>query len=183
MIQKIVGWFLIVLFSIIAFVFIRSGAYKSVQIEKTQAPKFQLFYAEHIGPYHEIIEKLTEVETELKKLKHPCKKTFGHFLSDPKIVEHAKLISHVGCAFEEASDFKDLELPEGINHKFFGENLSGKICYKGTFSGSPALSAMKVYPKLIEASKKDGVELSVESFEVSTVLHNEVTPETYLCEK
>lgn len=182
MIRKIVGWFLVILLTIVVILFVRSGAYKSVNVERVPAPQLQLFYTENIGPYHKIIDKLTVVEDTIKEMGHSCVKTFGHFLSDPKVVEHEKLVSHVGCAFTPEESVHFFTLPKGISEKHFGGNLKDKVCYKGTFDGSPNLSAMKIYPKLIEAAKKDGLKLGIKSLEIYTINDGKVFTEVYLCE-
>lgn len=182
MAKKVFGSFLIMLFSILIFLFFKTGAYKTVSTEKTSTPQLQLFYMENIGPYHEIIEKLKTVEEHFKKSGLSCKKTFGHFLSDPEITEHDKLVSHVGCAFTKEESPQVFSLPEGVSKKFFGLNLKGKICYKGSFKGSPSLTALKVYPKLMDMAQKDRIKLKSESLEIYYVNENKVTTEVYLCE-
>lgn len=181
MAKKVFGSFLILLFSILVILFFKTGAYKSVTIEKINAPALQLFYVENTGPYHEIVEKIKLVEDEFKKLGTPCTKTFGHFLSDPAVIEHERLVSHVGCAFYPAESPQLFSLPEGVSEKFFGS--IDKTCYKGSFKGSPSLSAMKIYPKLQEMAEQEKVKLSSNALEIYHVDGNSVTTDVYLCEE
>lgn len=183
MIKKVLGVFILMLVAVIIFLFFKIGAYKSVAVEKTSPPILQLFYTEVIGPYHTIIEPLKKVEAEFKSLGHPCKMTFGHYLSDPETVEHDKLISHVGCAFKPEESPQLFTLPDGVQEKFFNtEGRHNDVCYKGIFEGSPSIVAMKVYPKLKEAAQKDRVRLNQDSaLEVYFVEENKVRTEVYLC--
>jgi len=183
MAKKVFGSFLILLFSFLIFTYFKSGAYKSVEAEKTTAPKLQLFYVENVGPYHKIMENLSYVEEEFKKLGTPCPRTFGHFLSDPKIIDHEKLISHVGCAFKVDESPQLFTLPDRVKEKFFGseDNNPNRVCFKGSFKGSPALSAIKVYPVLKEMAQKNKVKLSKDYLEVYTVDDDSVKTDVYLC--
>ena len=180
MAKKVFGSFLIMLFSILIFLFFKTGAYKSVKSERVSAPKLQLFYVENIGPYHEIMKNLSSVEKEFEKLGTPCTKTFGHFLSDPEIIEHDKLVSHVGCAFTAEESPQFLTLPERVQEKFF-EGTEETICFKGRFEGSPSLSAMKVYPTLKEMAQIERIKLREDYLEVYTVEGNAVKTDVYLC--
>lgn len=183
MAKKVFGSFLIMLFSILIILFFKTGAYKSVEVEKTNAPQLRMYYKENIGPYHEIVTKIKEVEDIFKELKIPCSKTFGHFLSDPEIIEHDKLISHVGCAFYAPETPEFISLPDGIEEKTFGHDLDGKTCYNGVFKGSPSLSAMKVYPKLFKMAQDDRIKLRADSLEIYRVDGTDVTTDVYLCEE
>lgn len=183
MIRKVLSAFLIMLVSILIFLFFKIGAYKSVAVEKTTSPQLELYYTEVVGPYHEIILPLKKVEGTFKDMDQPCPQTFGHFLSDPEIVEHDKLVSHVGCAYPAGQAPQFITMPEGVEQKYFGQEKQGKVCYKGTFKGSPSLTAMKVYPKLKQQALRDKVKLNFSSsLEVYTVDDKSVTTEVYLCE-
>jgi len=183
MAKKVFGGFLILLFISVTFVYFKSGAYKSVDAEKTTMPELQLFYVENVGPYHKIVENLNYVEDEFNKLGVTCSKTFAHFLSDPAIIDHEKLISHVGCAFEPKEAPQLFTLPDRVEEKFFGSLADGgQVCFKGVFKGSPSLSALKVFPALEKMAKKEGVEISKEYLELYTVNGTDVLTETYLCQ-
>ncbi|MGH1468674.1 MAG: hypothetical protein ACRBBP_07320 [Bdellovibrionales bacterium] len=183
MAKKVFGSFLIMLFSILIILFFKTGAYKSVEAVKADSPRLKLYYKENIGPYHEIVAKIKEVEDIFNEYQIPCTKTFGHFLSDPEIIEHDKLVSHVGCAFYEAEGPEFFTLPDGIEEKFFGFDSKDKVCYNGVFRGSPSLSAIKVYPKLLKMAQKDRVKLSSNSLEIYLVEGKKVTTDVYLCEE
>ncbi len=182
-IKKIFSTFLLLLFSILIILFFKTGAYKAVEIIKTKPPQLHMFYIKNIGPYHKVVEGIQKVEKIFKNQKLPCTKTFGHFLSDPKVIEHDKLISHVGCAFYKVETKKLLRPIKGVKEKLFGFKYKEKICYKGTFKGSPALSAIKVYPKLYKLAQKNRIKLRPDSLEIYTVHEEKVTTDVYLCEK
>lgn len=183
MAKKVFGSFLIVLFSILIVTYFKSGAYKSVETKKTPPPKLQLFYVENIGPYHKIMENLSYVEDEFKKLGTPCKKTFGHFLSDPEIIDHDKLVSHVGCAFAPEESPQLFTLPDRVKEKFFSsEERADKVCFKGNFKGSAHLSAIKVYPILKKMAEAERIKLTDDYLEVYTIEGDKVLTDVYLCE-
>ncbi len=182
-VKKIFGTFLLLIFSILIILFFKTGAYKSVKVMKTKPPQLHMFYIKNTGPYHQIVEKIQKVEKIFKNLQFPCKKTFGHFLSDSKIIDHNKLLSHVGCAFYKTETKKLPQLIKGVEEKFFGLKSKEKICYKGTFKGSPSLSGIKIYPKLYKLAQQDKVKLKPDSLEVYTVDGDKVTTDVYLCEE
>jgi hypothetical protein len=182
MAKKVFGSFLILLISFVIFTYFISGAYKSVEAEKTTVPKLQLFYVENIGPYHKIMDNLSYVEEEFKKLGTPCVRTFGHFLSDPEVIKHEKMISHVGCAFTPEESPQLFTLPDRVKEKFFSAaERTDRVCFKGNFKGSPALSAIKVYPVLKEMADANKVKLSKDYLEVYTVDGDNVLTDVYLC--
>lgn len=163
--KNILGGFVLALLTITAYFYFTSGAFKSVSIEMVDVPQFQFFYKENIGPYHQIIDSLVQVEKAFQKLEIKCQKTFGLFLSDPAREDHDKLISHVGCAFTPENSPQLYSPPEGLEEGFYTLPISSKSklkrvkCFKGTFEGSPSLTAIKVYPKIIEAAEEKGIKL------------------------
>jgi len=101
-----------------------------------------------------------------------CPRTYGLFLSDPEKENHDRLKSQVGCAFT-LDEAPNLFAPiEGVNETFYQLPITSKDelervkCYKGAFTGSPSLSAMKVYPKIKERAKEEGVRLYTPTLEV-----------------
>lgn len=170
--KNILGALVLSLLTIGLFLFFRTGAHKSVTVKKVGIPEYHFFYAEHVGPYHEIMPKLLMVESKFKELDIECKKTFGLFFSDPDKIDHDRLKSQVGCAFE-GGDSPNLFAPiEGISETFFPLPVSNKeelervVCLSAKFSGSPSLTAMKVYPKLNDKAKDMGLKLLPPTLEV-----------------
>ncbi len=180
MVKKIFGTISIILISLAIVLFIRTGSFKSATIEKASIPKYQIYFKKHIGPYHKIIKSLNEVEEAMKNLNFKCSKTFGYFLSDPEVVDHEKLVSLTGCIYETHEAPQLLVPPDGIETDFIGGEEN---CYKGTFTGSPSLTAFKVYPKLKEAALKDKKPLNTAALEIYEVTgRDSVTTSVYLCE-
>jgi len=185
MAKKVFGSFLVMLFSILIFLYFRTGAYKSVKTVKAPAPMLELYYMENVGPYHKIVDSLNYVEDEFNKLGIECPRTFAHFMSDPEIIEHEKLISHVGCAFSPKEAPQIFTLPKKVEQKFYldTKNAPDILCYKGSFEGSPSLSALKVYPRLKEMAQEDRVKITSDYIELYTVDGDRVLTETYLCQE
>lgn len=185
--KNILGALVLSLITVGLFLFFKTGAHKSVVVEDSQIPDYQFFYAEHVGPYHEIMPKLLFVEEKFKALDIKCPRTFGLFLSDPERVNHDRLKSQVGCAFT-INESPNLFAPiEGISETFYPlpitdkDQLSRVKCYKGSFTGSPSLSAIKVYPKVKERAEEEGVKLFTPALEVYKSIDQDVTTTVYFC--
>lgn len=179
MAKKILGVFLLSLLSVAVFIFFRIGAYKGVEVVRTPMPAYDIYFKVHRGPYHEIINDLKSVESKLDELGQPCKKTFGMFLNDPELVDHKLLLSLVGCAFPEEKNVVVENLPPEIRKKKVGHTKTD--CYKGTFKGSPSLTAFKVYPRLKKRALKDRAKLKTESLELYETKEGKMTTEVFLC--
>lgn len=179
MLKKVTSVILLALISVAVFLYIKTGAYKGVDVELSSLPSYQIFYKEHTGPYHEILTSLKEVEDFFQELGTPCQKTFGLFLDDPAAVDHENLKSHVGCAFTKEHSPQVFNLPEGILESFLSSQDSQ--CYKGVFKGSPSLTAIKVYPRLQEKADKDKVKLKTEALEVYETTNGVTTTSVYRC--
>jgi hypothetical protein len=185
--KNILGALVLSLLTVGIFLFFRTGAHKSVAIEDSKIPDFQFFYVEHVGPYHEIMPKLTFVEDKFKALDITCPRTFGLFLSDPEKVNHDRLKSQVGCAFS-IDETPNLFAPiEGVSETFYPlpitskDQLSRVKCYKGVFKGSPSLSAIKVYPKIKERASEQGVKLFTPALEVYEQKGSSIETAVYFC--
>ena len=163
--KNILGGFVLAFLSIAIYFYFTSGAFKEASVTEVEVPKLQFFYKENIGPYHQIIDRLTQVEKTFAKLEIKCQKTFGLFLSDPEREDHDQLVSHVGCAFTPEDSPQLYAPPEGLKEGFYSLPINSESelervkCFKGVFEGSPSLTAIKVYPKLIEASEEKGIKL------------------------
>ena len=185
--KNILGALVLALLTVGIFLFFRTGAFKSVTVEESIVPDLHFFYAEHVGPYHEIMPKLLMVEKKFKELDIICPRTFGLFLSDPEKVNHDRLISQVGCAFtidESPNVFAPIE---GVSEMFYPlpiqtkEELERVKCYKGSFTGSPSLSAIKVYPKVKDRAKEEGIKLFTPALEVYEEFEDKMTTTVYFC--
>lgn len=118
------------------------GYYKSVNIEEVNNIEFQFLYTEHSGNYGLINESITKVENWAKENKINCTSTFGHYLDDPQVVKDKNLRSEAGCIL------RDEIAPELIEASGFKiKSIKLEQALKASFSGSPALGPLKVYPK------------------------------------
>lgn len=187
--KNILGGFVLAFFTILIYFYFTSGAFKGVEVTAVEIPKFQFYYKENIGPYHQIIDRLTQVEKAFEKLDIKCHKTFGLFLSDPEREDHDKLKSHVGCAFSPEESPQLYKTPPGVKESFYSLPISSESelervkCFKGVFKGSPSLTAIKVYSKIKEEADKKGVKLFkpiLEIYEEDGSLNSMVTS-VYRC--
>jgi len=185
--KNILGALVLSLITVAIFLYFRTGAHKSVDISDSQIPEYHFFYAENTGPYHEIMPKLLEVERKFKELDIECKKTFGLFLSDPAKTDHDRLKSQVGCAFE-GDNSPNLFAPiEGISETFYPlpitseEELSRVKCLMASFTGSPSLTAMKVYPALTDKAEEKGLKLFTPVLETYESNEESVLTKVYMC--
>ena len=124
----------------IANLLIRNGVFLPVKFETREAGPLIFLGKDHVGPYHQILSSLEEVERFAASTSLPCDRSFGEFLDDPNVVEAARLKSFVGCV---QSLTPAINLPHGVR-----VSLRPKRKYVvGTFHGSPALGPYKVYGK------------------------------------
>ena len=152
--------FLGILVFIVVTMSIRLGFFKEVQFSYKDNLKIKVLYKKHLGPYHEILTTLEEVETWAQENKTPCPQTFGEFLDNPDLVETQRLRANVGCVILlEAKN-----LPEGIFYK----ELTVKKYLSSLFDGSPAMGPIKVYPKAKDIIKKDNLEITGAIVEIYT---------------
>ena len=128
---------------IVGWASLKLGFFKDVVIVEQDREEIQCVYMEHTGPYHKIIDALEKVEAWAKANNVDCKKSFGHFLDDPDIVEHERLRSHVGCIVDKPWT----DLPPDMKFK----TIPKSKFLVAEFLGSPAIGPMKVYSKAKQA--------------------------------
>lgn len=158
----------------VGFAAYRTGYFKEVTISSGQKGPFQLYYREHLGPYHKIIPLIEEVETKMKETGSPCPWAFGRFFDDPKIVDHDRLRSHAGCAFP-GTEGGPLT-PEGIK----SETLPSAEYLLATFNGSPSIGPFVVYPKIEEWCQTYGYQIVSPVVELYKTLPDGSILTTYL---
>lgn len=144
--RSIIPIFFFTLFVIILYSLFNLGILKPVELIVEEQGPFELVYTEHVGPYHQINEKIIEVENWAKQNKLNCDITFGEFIDDPDIVDHDRLRSNAGCITQE---FK-VSLPDSYKSK----KIVRRKYLVARFSGSPAIGPLKVYPKLKAAAEE-----------------------------
>lgn len=168
----VAGFFLGLIF-LITFIAFRAGVHLPVEVEISKDVPYgphSLLYKEVVGPYHEVATHIIEMEDFAKSQGIICTRTFGHYLDDPNGVDHNRLRSHVGCLFPSSMDFSDLTSTTEFQEKAY---KTGSIVFdayvKGTFDGSPALGAIKIYPKILKAAREQNLSLNNKAFEVYEV--------------
>lgn len=157
---------------ILSWASIKLGFFKDVIVSEQTVGEIQCVYVEHIGPYHKILESLQKVETWAKSNNIDCKKSFGHFLDDPDIIEHERLRSHVGCVVNKTytdlpADFKFKTIPTA---KYF----------VAEFTGSPAIGPMKVYSKAKKAFYERQLTPPEDNLEVYEIIDDKTMKTSYL---
>ncbi len=185
--KNILGALVLSLLTICAFLYFKTGAHKDAVISESTIPDFQFFYKDHTGPYHEINSLLISVEEAFEKLEIKCTKTFGLYLSDPSKGDHDRLKSKVGCAFDSNNSPQLFTPLPDIKSSFYDlplknpEDASRLKCYKGSFTGSPSLSAIKVYPKIKDRAEEEGVKLFTQALEIYESSEKTHKTTVYLC--
>ncbi|MAF91776.1 MAG: hypothetical protein CL674_10945 [Bdellovibrionaceae bacterium] len=114
------------------------GYYKSVDTSIATPVELHLLGKEVNGPYHLVNKTIEEVESFTKAQNIPCPRSFGMYFDNPEIVEAEKLRSFVGCVIDEELAVT----PEGFKQ----ESPKIEKAYMATFTGSPALGPLKIYP-------------------------------------
>ena len=169
-------WAILVTFVLIAGlatgVFIYVGGYKPVETEIGDAGPYRLLYKKHLGPYHEIVKTLTDVETWAHAHDEKCELTFGEYLDNPKLVAEDRLESNGGCIVEKTFS-KDL--PEG----FAFREIPKREYLMATFDGAPSIGPLKVYPKADKIMRHEGLQADGAVIEVYEVLSSKAVKTRY----
>lgn len=143
-------------------VYVYVGGYKPVQTEITEKGPYRLVYKTHLGPYHQIVPILEEVEKWARANGESCKLTFGEYLDNPKLVAEDRLQSHGGCFVEKAWASG---LPEGFSYR----EIPKRLYLAAVFEGAPSIGPMKVYPKADSIMQSEGYKPDgavIETYEV-----------------
>lgn len=151
------------------------GGNKEVTVTEVQIEPINTLYKVHRGAYHKINDTITTVETWAQKNNIPCKRSFGHYLDDPRTVDEVRLKSHGGCILEQPLA-SGLVLPEGVT---LGQIESGTYL-RAEFSGSPAIGPWKVYPALEKKAEVTSQKLKNSSVEIYTILPDQKMKTEYL---
>jgi DNA gyrase inhibitor GyrI len=157
-----VKWALLTVVGIFAFLggylFFYLGAYKEPTLHGQVKIEFHMLAKRHIGPYHEINETIQEVEAWALNHNPPCEKTYGRYLDNPQKVEAARLRSDVGCLLSAPI----VGLPKDLNYS----HIDAREYLHMSFTGSPAISPLKVYPAAQEWLSQRGLDIEGAVIEV-----------------
>ena len=153
-------------------VFIYVGAYKPVQTEIGDAGPYRLLYKKHLGPYHEIVKTLNEVEAWAHEHGEKCSLTFGEYIDNPKLVAEDRLESNGGCVVENAFT---TGLPEGFAYR----EIPKREYLMATFDGAPSIGPLKVYPKADKIMEHQGLQPDGSVIEVYEILSSKAVKTRY----
>lgn len=105
---------------------------------------FNVVYLEHRGPYQEIMSVINEVQKYLDQKGTAGREAFGEYFDDPSLVKPEDLRSNGGVIVDGLLEEGGRLEPEEP-YKF--KTIERRLYLVITFRGSPALGAMKAYPK------------------------------------
>ncbi|MCB0393056.1 MAG: GyrI-like domain-containing protein [Bdellovibrionales bacterium] len=168
----IIAFTVCALLGFLATVAIYLGAFKEVHIEKTYVPNLHLIYKLHTGAYHKIGKSIEEVEKWAKEKGLNCDISFGEYFMDPKSVDESLLRSHAGCV---TKDTYEGELPNEWNQR----DLEESPALLAHFDGSPAIGPYKVYPKVNEYLKQQGLGEYQSVFEIYSLVNDHFSTQYY----
>ncbi len=140
------------------------GFSQPVTITTANQGPFQMIFKDHIGPYHEIMEAIEEVEKWAKASGVECINSVGEYIDDPEVVDHDRLRSRGGCIVQQ--------VPAEIPKQFGSETIPNKEYLVATFDGAPSIGPFKVYPKVknhLQASHLKSTGSVYEIYEVRDV--------------
>lgn len=173
-IRKIVPVIFLTILGFLVWFIYSVGFFKPVEIRQEKIGPLLLLYKEHVGPYHEITDAISAVESWAKEKKISCRRTFGEYLDDPQVVEHERLRSLGGCVVE--SEVNDL--PADIKLK----TLPEKNYVVGLFHGAPMIGPYKVYPQINEYFSKEKLQQGSSVIEIYEMINDKDLLTKYLFE-
>lgn len=145
--QKIFLGAFIIFVGFIVSIFIKAGAWRSVEISEVDLGPINMVYKDYVGPYHKIVKTIQEVETWAKSKNLDCSESFGEYLDDPNLLDHDRLKGRGGCILST--------IPKEMPAEFKSQILPNRHYIQGIFLGSPALGPMKAYGKIAEYIEKN----------------------------
>lgn len=167
-----IGGFFLGLAFLMAVISFRAGVHLPVEVKVSEQAfgPFSTLYFEAVGPYHEVAQHIMDIEDFAKSHHLICTRTFGHYLDDPRGIDHERLRSHVGCLFDSQQDFSEITaLKEFQDKKYRIGQVKFDQYVIGSFEGSPAMGALKVYPKIFRLAAEKNLQLNDKAFEIYEV--------------
>lgn len=171
MLKKIIFFVLSSFIVFAATIYYRLGAYKNVDISVEKLPPMHLLYKEHYGAYHKINTVISEVESWAVSHNVPCKKTFGEYLDDPRLVDERRLRSNGGCV---------LEIIPAEKTPFAIKTIESARYVVAHFTGAPSIGPLKVYPKVEEYFKSNRINMPTTVIEIYDVQNQSLPKTDYL---
>ncbi len=160
-----------------------TGAFKKVEIGTDERGAYTLIYKNHVGPYHQIVSKILEVETWAKENKLNCRYSFGEYFDNPAIVEEGRLNSRGGCLLEPDSE-TELQIFEALKNNLPKDFLYSEFpktkAVVALFSGAASIGPYKVYPKAEDYMKENNLVPVGNTLEIYEVLDKNSMQNTYI---
>jgi AraC family transcriptional regulator len=158
-----------VLVTLCVYLYIHLGIAKPVSLKVEKRGPFSLLFKPHMGPYYLINGVIKEVESWALSHNIACSKTFGEYIDNPATVDEDRLRSRGGCVLTTPIETPPQELEY--------QNRGERLYVVAEFSGSPAVSPYKVYPKVQEYLIEQRLKSSGPVVEIYTVNGNQMTTE------
>ena len=117
------------------------GVSRRVTVTLEPRGPLHLIFKPHLGPYHQILPTIQDVESWAHDHNLNCETTFGEYLDDPQVVDEDRLRSRGGCVVKGR--------PAVMPPPEYEYQVRTERTYAvGHFDGSPAIGPYKVYPKV-----------------------------------
>lgn len=165
------------------YLFQYTGAFKSVQVTLTERPHYEIIYKNYIGPYHQIVQTIQDVETWAKSQGFKCRLSFGEYFDDPRAVEEGRLKSRGGCIVDPlvAEEHKLwLALKDELPTDFKRDELLATSAVVALFEGAPGIGPLKVYPKAEEYIQQNKLTRKGSVIEIYEIFDQKSMQTTYI---
>ena len=152
------------------YLYLYLGVSKPVKVTLEPRGPYLFIFKAHLGPYHQILPKIQEVEAWAAEHNVACTVTFGEYLDDPHAVDEDRLRSRGGCLVKATP-------PVPLPPEFEFQVRPERRYAVGHFDGSPAIGPYKVYPKVQKFLDEQRLKSSAPVIELYTVTGTEVQTE------
>lgn len=170
--KYLVGGTVLIVTGLILTLMVRLGAFRPVELTYNTRGPIKVVYKPHVGPYHQIVPTIEEVESWAKQNGEPCRLSFGEYLDDTDLTDEDRLRSNGGCVVE-----KDWSkgLPPGFQYRVIPNH--GFVL--ATFEGAPSIGPLKVYPKVDHYVDENGLVQNGPVYEFYEILGPNAVRTTY----
>lgn len=116
------------------------GFFQPVAVAEAVRGPYYVLFQNHMGAYYKISETISSVEAAAKAAGLDCRRTFGEYFDDPRVVEEDRLRARGGCL----SDQPYAQAPKGL----ILDTIAQQQVLAANFAGSPAIGPYKVYTEV-----------------------------------
>ncbi len=149
--KKIVVLIGIVLVAAVVLALWLTGVLQRVEVTAEDMGPFTVVSLDHKGSYRTIVEEITRVEKMLQEKNIRVRSGFGEYYDDPRQVKTEDLRSAGGAVLEETGG-----PAPAVSAPFTVRTIGRRSYASASFTGSPAVGALVVYPKIGEWMKDTG---------------------------